>query len=70
MDMVICIAMWLCVIGGVNWGLWGIAKFDLVATLFGGNEKPLARLVYTLVGLSAVIQLLALLTVIGNVKFS
>ena len=28
MDMVICIAMWLCVVGGVNWGLWGVAKFD------------------------------------------
>tara|TARA_X000000368_G_scaffold417017_1_gene412292 strand:+ start:1412 stop:1624 length:213 start_codon:yes stop_codon:yes gene_type:complete len=70
MDMVICIAMWLCVVGGVNWGLWGVAKFDLVATLFGGNQKPLARLVYTLVGISAVIQLLALLGMIGNVSCS
>ncbi len=70
MDMVICIAMWLCVVGGVNWGLWGAAKFDLVATLFGGNQKPLARLVYTLVGISAVIQLLALLGMIGNVSCS
>ncbi|MAI66335.1 MAG: DUF378 domain-containing protein [Phycisphaerae bacterium] len=66
MDMVICISMILCVIGGVNWGLWGMAKFDLVAALCGGNEKPIARLVYSLVGVSAVIQLLSMLEVIGS----
>ncbi|RZA35593.1 MAG: DUF378 domain-containing protein [Lysobacteraceae bacterium] len=51
----------LVIIGGLNWGLVGAAQFDLVATLFGGQQAPLARVVYVLVGLSAVWQLIGLL---------
>jgi uncharacterized membrane protein YuzA (DUF378 family) len=47
------IAFWLLVIGGVNWGLIGLFNFDLVAALFG-DRSPASRIVYTLVGLSAV----------------
>jgi uncharacterized protein len=50
----------LVIVGGLNWGLWGVFQFDLVAALFGGNAAPLARMVYTLVGLSAVVQLFML----------
>ena len=46
------IAMTLLIIGGVNWGLIGLFNFDLVATLFG-EMTTLSRLVYVLVGLSA-----------------
>ncbi len=45
----------LIVIGGLNWGLVGFLNFDLVATVFG-NMSTLARLVYVLVGLSAIYQ--------------
>lgn len=49
------IAAILLVIGGLNWGLVGLFGFNLVEFLFG--ELPLiARLVYILVGLSAVYQ--------------
>ena len=48
----------LIVVGGLNWGLVGLAKFDLVATLFGGPEAALARIVYTLVGLAALLRIL------------
>lgn len=47
----------LLIIGGINWGLVGLFQFDLVAALFGGQGAPLARVVYTLVGLSALWQL-------------
>jgi uncharacterized protein len=47
----------LLIIGGLNWGLVGIAEFDLVAALFG-TMSPISRLVYTLVGLSALYQAL------------
>ncbi len=50
------IAAILLVVGGLNWGLVGIAQFDLVATLFGGSDAALARVVYSLVGLSALWQ--------------
>lgn len=46
----------LIIVGGVNWGLVGAAQFDLVATIFGGREAMLARVVYVLVGLSALYQ--------------
>lgn len=46
------VAMVLLVVGGLNWGLVGIFQFDLVAAIFG-NMSALSRIVYTLVGLSA-----------------
>ena len=47
------IALILNIIGGINWGLIGIFKFDLVAWIFGGQDAVLSRIIYTLVGLSA-----------------
>lgn len=44
----------LCIIGGLNWGLIGLFQFDLVAWLFGGQGEILSRVVYALVGVSAV----------------
>jgi len=47
----------LLIVGGLNWGLVGALNFDLVAALFG-EASLLSRVVYTLVGLSAVYQAL------------
>lgn len=49
----------LTIVGGINWGLVGFAEFDLVAALFGPGSG-LSRMVYVLVGLSAVYQLIPL----------
>lgn len=51
----------LVIIGGIDWGLVGLLQFDLVAAIFGGQDAVLSRLVYTLVGLSAVWQIMPLL---------
>jgi uncharacterized membrane protein YuzA (DUF378 family) len=48
------IALLLVVVGAINWGLVGIAQFDLVAFLFGGPSAPLSRAVYSLVGIAGV----------------
>ena len=45
----------LLVVGGLNWGLVGLADFDLVGALFG-PMSPASRLVYAVVGLAAVYQ--------------
>lgn len=45
------IALVLIVIGAINWGLIGLFRFDLVATLFG-EMSALSRIVYSLVGIS------------------
>lgn len=49
------IALVLLIIGGINWGLIGLFQFDLVASIFGGQDSGLARIVYSLVGLSSLI---------------
>ena len=43
------IALLLTVIGGVNWGLVGIFRFDLVAWICGGQDALIARIVFPLV---------------------
>ncbi len=53
------IAAVLLVIGGLNWGLVGVARFDLVAAIFGmkfGETSTLSSVVYALVGLAALYQ--------------
>ncbi|WP_131783325.1 DUF378 domain-containing protein [Legionella gresilensis] len=50
------VALIILIIGGINWGLVGIAGFDLVAFLFG-PMSVLSRIVYSLVGLSALYTL-------------
>jgi uncharacterized membrane protein YuzA (DUF378 family) len=46
-------AMFLLVVGGLNWGLWGVFQYDLVAALLGGNTAVLSKWVYGLIGLAA-----------------
>ncbi|MDP3836817.1 MAG: DUF378 domain-containing protein [bacterium] len=48
------IALVLLVIGGLNWGLVGLFGFDLVAAIFG-DMSIASRIVYVLVGLSAIL---------------
>ena len=59
------ITLILVIVGGVNWGLVGLFNFDLVATLFGDGSM-LARIVYVLVGLSALWQLVPLFAAFGS----
>ncbi len=47
------LALVLVIVGGLNWGLVGIFNFNLVATIFG-DMSVLSRIVYALVGLSAI----------------
>jgi uncharacterized membrane protein YuzA (DUF378 family) len=49
------IALVPVIVGAVNWGLVGLFRFDLVAALFGGQDAPLSRVAYALVGLSGVV---------------
>lgn len=44
----------LVIIGALNWGLVGIFNIDLVAMIFG-DMRLLTRIVYSLVGISAII---------------
>jgi uncharacterized protein len=47
----------LVIVGALNWGLVAVAEFDLVAALLAdgfGTTSALSRIVYGLVGISAV----------------
>ena len=46
------IALTLTILGAINWGLIGLFRFDLVATLFGGMEAIVSRIIYTLIALA------------------
>jgi uncharacterized membrane protein YuzA (DUF378 family) len=55
------LAAGLVAVGGINWGLVAVANFDLVATLVGldfGETNAVSRVIYGLVGASAVYQIL------------
>lgn len=47
------VSLVLVIVGGLNWGLVGILNFNLVSTLFG-DMSSLSKIVYALVGISAV----------------
>ena len=52
-DMVVTV---LVVVGGLNWGLVGAFKFNLVEKLFG-SMPMVVTVIYVLVGLAAVYML-------------
>ena len=60
------VTLTLVIVGALNWGLVGAARFDLVATLFGlqfGEVSALTAIVYALVGLSGLYQAIFFKTV-------
>lgn len=50
------IAHWLLVIGGLNWLLVGLLQWD-IGEVLGGMDTMLARVVYILVGIAALVSL-------------
>ena len=56
------IAYILVIVGAINWGLIGFFGFDLVAAIFG-EMSGFSRIIYGLVGVSAIILLLTLRSV-------
>lgn len=56
LDVIVAI---LLVIGGINWGLVGLARFDLVAAVFG-EGSAISNAVYGVVGAAALYQLIGL----------
>jgi uncharacterized protein len=50
------VAHWLLVVGGLNWLLVGLLKWD-IGQLFGGQDAIVSRIIYILIGLSALVAL-------------
>ena len=64
------LALILTSVGGLNWGLVGLFRFDLVAAIFGGMEfgetNLASRIVYTLVGIAAIYLLSRVRALVGG----
>ena len=43
----------LMIIGGINWGLIGFFNYNLVSGIFGAQLAVVSRIIYAVVGLSA-----------------
>jgi len=50
------LAFILLVVGGLNWLLVGVLGWD-IGEIFGGQGAIISRIVYILVGLSAIVEL-------------
>lgn len=48
------ISLVLVIIGALNWGSIGLFRFDIVSWIFGGQDAPLSRIVYTIVALAGI----------------
>ena len=46
------IALFLVIVGAINWGSIGLFEFDIVAWIFGGQGDIVSRIVYTLGAIS------------------
>lgn len=66
MHMLNIVTLVLIIIGGLNWLLVGLFQYDLVAALFGGQGATLARVIYVLVGVSAIWQLVPLSRILAG----
>jgi len=62
------IALALVVVGAINWGLIGFFNFDLVASIFGGQNALMSRIIYGIVGLSGLVSLATLFKPMDEVK--
>lgn len=51
------VALFLTIIGAINWGLIGLFQFDLIASIFGGQTSLISRILYSLVGIAGLINL-------------
>jgi len=54
------VAIVLLIVGGINWGLFGLLEYNLVAELL--ETGILSTVIYTLIGLSAIWEVYALFT--------
>ncbi len=55
METIQKICLVVTIIGAINWGLIGILDFNLVEAIFG--EGGIARIIYSLVGITGLINL-------------
>lgn len=46
------LALFFIIVGALNWGLIAFFDLDIVASLFGGADSAVSKIIYGLVGIS------------------
>ena len=64
MNIVQKTCLFFTIVGAINWGLIGLFGFNLVATMFG-DMTIASRVIYTLVGISALINVMLFFVALG-----
>jgi uncharacterized protein len=59
MRIIDIISFVLLIVGGLNWGLYGLFNVDLIAYAFGGSTSALSKIIYDIVGVAAVYMFFA-----------
>ena len=57
MDILKKICLVLIIIGAINWAFVGLFSIDLVASLFGGTDNIIARIIYIVLGFGGLIDI-------------
>ena len=57
MDILKKICLVLIIIGAINWACVGLFSIDLVASLFGGTDNIIARIIYIVIGIAGLINI-------------
>ena len=51
------IALFLTIVGALNWGLVGLFEFDFISSLFGGSDMIVSRVIYALIALAGIVNI-------------
>lgn len=57
METIKKICLILIIIGALNWAFVGLFELDLVASIFGGSDQLLARIIYIIIGVAGLIDI-------------
>ncbi len=57
MDTLKKICLVLIIIGALNWAFVGLFNLDLVATIFGGSDNIIARIIYIIIGIAGLVDI-------------
>ena len=57
MEILKKICLVLIIIGAINWAFVGLFELDLVASIFGGSDAMLAKIIYIIIGIAGLIDI-------------
>ena len=57
MDILKKVCLVFIIIGAINWAFVGLFNIDLVASLFGGTDNIIARIIYIVIGIAGLIDI-------------